>query len=1057
MPSKLTDSGQSAEEAELSRLREELAELREANAELARKVDLLSEVQVIGGMGSWREDPETGRFILSPEIQRLFEVAPAVAPTAEEALSAIHPDDREAARAVLVDPVAEGETRSARVRLRDIHGKIRWVQIIGKFGRPDGREPQRYGITQDISQLAQTEHELAESRERWQLALEGSQDGVWDWNLATDDVHYSDRWKTMLGYEPHEIYSGLDQWERLVHPDDYPETIAAARDYLEGRSKLYEREFRMKAKDGSWRWILARGKAVFDPSGKPTRMLGTHTDITHRKKEEEAFKRLSLVASKTTTGVIITDAEGRFSWVNKAFERLSGYTLDEVIGRTPGELLQGPATDPATRDLMHERVARGQGFNVEVLNYRKSGIPYWVEVEATPVHNEEGQLESFIAIETDITNRRLDRERIEESERRFRDISNAAGEYIWETDVDGCFTYVTERVQDVMGYPPGEFIGMHNVDLAAPEDREALARRIDEVVSRREAFSNFEVKLLHRDGREMWQSINGVPKFDRQGAWVGYRGAALDITRRKQVEEELSGVNQRFKLATNSARIGIWEYDPVNDRLEWDAIMHQILRLPPEKFRPDRDAWAQVIAPEDLPEFNRTLDTALQFGGNYQLNFRSSRPREDTRYITGNVLVVMDERGQPLRMIGSNWDVTEQKSAEAKALQARDEAEAANRAKGAFLAMMSHEIRTPMNGVIGMIDVIADTPLDQQQREYLDTIRSSSESLMTIINDILDYSKVDAGHMQLDKQPMRIEPLVSGALSLFATHAREKKLELVQRIDKTTPEAIIGDETRIRQILVNLISNAVKFTDRGRVTVKVSGHLLTDNRYEVHFSVTDTGQGLDEQQQSLLFQPFTQADASTTRKHGGTGLGLAISKSLVELMNGQIWFESSRLLGTIFHFTIEAEKTVPPSQPPKPSTITSPPGVKIYAGRILLAEDNPVNAKVARFVLNRFGCVSDLAENGEQVLAMHRANPYDLILMDVQMPEMDGIEATRIIREEAECADFPWIVGLSAAAMPEDQATAREAGMNDFVTKPLRPADLEAALLRAHTKITIEE
>ncbi|MGE9294698.1 MAG: PAS domain-containing protein [Puniceicoccales bacterium] len=1032
---------------QISRLEAQLHAARNETDALKQRVQFLSKGQLIGGMGGWEMDPASGRICLSSELHQLFDLHPEVNPTVDELLLAIHPDDREKARKVLVEPPDSHKQQTAQVRLRDAQGTVRWVQLIAQ-GDQSSESQRRYGVVQDISQLAQAEHELAASRERWQLALEGSDDGVWDWDLANNDVHYSDRWKQMLGYEPHEIHCGLDQWERLVHPEDLPAAMKATQNYLKGKCEQFQEEFRMRAKDGTWRWILSRGKAIFDAQGKPTRMLGTHADITHRKKQEEAFKRLSLVASKTTTGVVITDAGGRFTWINKAFERLTGYTMAEVLGKSPGSLLQGAATDRNVATAMREAVRLGQGFHVEVLNYRKSGVPYWVEVEATPVHDADGRLTSFIAIETDITNRRLDRERIEESERRFRDISNAAGEYIWESDINGCFTYVTERVKDVLGYTPGEFIGMHHVDLSPADCRDVIGRRIEAVISQRGELSNFEVRALHRDGHEIWQSINGVPRFDRRGNWVGYRGAAMDITRRKQIEQELSKVNRRFELATNSAQIGIWEYDPVNDRLEWDAIMHEIFSLPRERFRSNMEAWSYVVFPEDLPDFQHTLETALRTGGNYRLNFRISQPGEDIRHMTGNALVLLDDNRKPFRMIGSNWEVTDQKRAEAKAIQSRDEAEAANRAKGAFLAMMSHEIRTPMNGVIGMIDMLSDTKLNERQREYLDTVRSSSESLMTIINDILDYSKVDAGRMELQLKSVQVEPLLRHALSLFSTHAAEKKLELVLRVDDNVPAAIQGDETRIRQVLMNLISNAVKFTDQGRVTVKVSSTPQLDDRCELHFSVADTGVGLDEKKQQMLFQPFTQADIGSSRRYGGTGLGLAISKRLVELMGGRIWFESSRMLGTIFHFTIETRAAAPVDAPATPKPISQP-GKCLYSGRILLAEDNPVNCKVACFVLNRFGCSADIANNGLEAFKLFQEKPYDLILMDVQMPEMDGLEATRKIREHSGSSDSPWIIGLSAAAMQEDADIARQAGMNDFITKPLRPADLEAALLRA--------
>ncbi|GHB90849.1 PAS domain S-box protein [Cerasicoccus arenae] len=1032
---------------EIKRLRDELCTSQKRIAELEQKKNILTEAHEIGGIGSWELDPQSGELILSDEIRKLFNIDPDYNPSVEDVLNGIAPEHQPQFKAVLFGKIEDGKTVSARLRLHRQNGEIRWIRLIGRIRQTES-EPIRYGIVQDIEELAKAERVLAESEERWQLALEGSEDGVWDWDLRTNDVVFSDRWKSMLGYTSDDIENDYSAWETLLRPDDLPFAVAAINDYLEGRTKQYSAEFRMLTKEGEWCWIHSRGKAVFDHNGKPTRMLGTHTDITDRKKQEEAFKRLSLVASKTTTGVVITDEKGHLTWVNKAFERMTGFYMEDVLGKSPGSLLQGPATEAATNETMKQGIRMGQGFHVEILNYRKSGVPFWVEVEATPVHDVDGRLINFIAITTDITTRKLDRERIEESERRFRDISNAAGEFIWEHDINGHFTYASERVKEVTGFSPGEFIGLHPKDMIHPDAMEEFRARYTDIVTNQKTFNNMEVLTKHKNGSPIWLNISGVPMHNRDGVYVGYRGAGMDINQRKQTEEELSTLYQRFQLATNSGRIGIWEFDFSEKLLVWDAIMHEIFRLPAERFSGRLDSWSKVIVQEDYHNFESTLQTAIERGGNYRLNFRIIWPEGDIRYITGNALVLLDSNRQPMRIIGSNWDITEQKHAEEEAILAKEQAEEANRAKSAFLAMMSHEIRTPMNGVLGMVQALSETRLDEEQKDFLNTIESSSGSLMTIIDDILDYSKVEAGRLVLDLRPISIASIVPGALSLYSTHAAEKHLELVQRINDSVPKAIIGDETRIRQVLVNLINNAIKFTHRGRVTVKVSATTsMNDNSCQLHFSVADTGIGIKNDQLESLFEPFVQADASISRRYGGTGLGLAISRRLVELMGGEIWCESSRLLGTIFHFTINATVT-------DPNQLSSPPGSVHFGrlrnpGRILLAEDNPINRKVVQFILNRMGCVVDNAANGREALELFDEEPYDVVLMDVQMPEIDGITATKEIRKRTDDAETPWIIGLSAAATKEDEERAIEAGMNDFITKPLKPQELEAALHRA--------
>jgi signal transduction histidine kinase/ActR/RegA family two-component response regulator len=391
--------------------------------------------------------------------------------------------------------------------------------------------------------------------------------------------------------------------------------------------------------------------------------------------------------------------------------------------------------------------------------------------------------------------------------------------------------------------------------------------------------------------------------------------------------------------------------------------------------------------------------------------------------------------------------------------RAKEQAEAANQAKSSFLAMMSHEIRTPMNGVIGMAHLLRDTPLTPAQREYLQTIESSGESLLTIINDILDYSKIEAGRIDLENNPFELRQCLGEALDLFSTRTAGEALTLTSTVDSAVPGWIVSDATRLRQILVNLIGNAVKFTARGEVAVTVKVEATTP-ALQLHFAVRDTGIGIPADRLDRLFKSFSQVDISTSRKYGGTGLGLAISQRLATLLGGRMWVESTEGVGSTFHFTITATPHQPaaPAAPdaPRPSS-DSAAAAKLGLRcplRILLADDNPVNLKVAQMMLQRLGYLADPAGNGNEVLAAQELAPYDVILMDVEMPELDGLEATRLLRAAGGPAHRPWIVALTANAMADDRAKALAAGMNDFLTKPYRPDQLAAVLERAHRELT---
>ncbi|MEM7117307.1 MAG: ATP-binding protein [Chloroflexota bacterium] len=403
--------------------------------------------------------------------------------------------------------------------------------------------------------------------------------------------------------------------------------------------------------------------------------------------------------------------------------------------------------------------------------------------------------------------------------------------------------------------------------------------------------------------------------------------------------------------------------------------------------------------------------------------------------------------GQVIGSIAVVTDLSEQIKTQKELERAKELAEQAAQAKADFMASMSHEIRTPLNAVIGLTGLLLDTELTEEQRDFAETARRSGNALLVIINDILDFSKIEAGKLELEKQPFALERCLDESISLVAQDAREKRLKVAYDIAETVPSLIEGDVTRLLQVLVNLLSNAIKFTEQGQVFVWVTSQHLADEQFELHFRVKDTGIGIPANRVPYLFEPFSQVDVSTTRKYGGTGLGLAICDRLVKMMGGRIWVESQAGQGSTFHFTIRGRAAQALAAPISNKQVS----IDYHMGqrhplRILVAEDNPINQKVASHMLRRLGYRADIVANGLEAVEAVRRQSYDVVLMDVQMPEMDGVTATNLIKTEFEVIDCPRIVAMTANALSDDRRRYLDAGMDDYISKPVNIDELVSVL-----------
>ena len=785
-------------------------------------------------------------------------------------------------------------------------------------------------------------------------------------------------------------------------------------------------------------------------------VLAERMTASLRRAEAERHK-LALVASNTASGVLIMDTEWQIEWINEGFIRMMGYSLDEVRGRTPSSVLHGPETDPSALDSLDDTVGSGEPFKCEILYYTKAGEKCWVEVDI--------------------------------------------------------------------------------------------------------------------------QQLN-----DQKGALIGYMALQLDVTARRLAQEEIVRRESQLSFILNALPIGVsWTADPQKRNYWFNDGMYRISGLSRDTNSPF-DTFTAITVPEDRAlqdaEFARLRSGEID---QFSIEKRYFRPDGQLVWVVMTVQVYRS-RGQIEQEVATVVDITESKRRADELRDAKEAAERANTAKSEFLATMSHEIRTPMNGVIGMTSLLLDTPLSPTQREFTETIRYSGDALLTIINDILDFSKIESGRLDLEQEPFSVRECVESALDLLLPRVVEKKLDLLYEIADGVPETVRGDATRLRQVLVNLIGNAVKFTAHGEVVVSVHTEERNDGRTDLVFAVADTGIGIPTVGLSRLFRSFSQVDASTSRRFGGTGLGLAISRRLVELMGGRIRVESTEGKGSTFHFNVvvdsissrlrlfphgtktpladkrllivddntnsrrilttlagswglitraavsgaealrwlaageafdlaivdmqmpemdgvtfasELRRYRTPAQTPvvllsslgprellqhknlfagcinkpaKPvqlfeilsslltcveepaSVLNGTPAASVPAQpeRVLLAEDNRVNQKVALLILGKLGYRADVAANGHEVVDALSRQRYDVVLMDVQMPEMDGLEATEtVVKRWPNPNDRPWIIAVTANAMRGDRERCMAAGMDDYLTKPIRGDALAAAFERA--------
>jgi PAS domain S-box-containing protein len=522
--------------------------------------------------------------------------------------------------------------------------------------------------------------------------------------------------------------------------------------------------------------------------------------------------------------------------------------------------------------------------------------------------------------------------------------------------------------------------------------------------------------------------------------WLILQHRVRYMLRASRASEKLRESESRLSYAQHIAHLGNWDWNIKGNEVTWSDEVYRIFGLTPEAFSLSPDAFLSLVHPEDAQLVKRSLHEALYEHKPYKIDHRIVLPDGSARFVHQEGEVTFDEAGQATWMAGTVQDITERKEAEQALERAKEAAEAANQAKSEFLANMSHEIRTPMNAVVGMTGLLLDTALSPEQQEYAETVSTSAESLLDIINDILDFAKIEAGHLALERIEFDFRMSIEGVADMLAPTAYKKGLEFACMIRPEVPSLVRGDPGRLRQILVNLVGNAVKFTKKGEIVVRISLDKETETHATVRFAVTDTGIGIPADRMNRLFKPFSQADTSATRKYGGTGLGLIISKHLAEMMGGHIGVETKEEEGSTFWFTAVLQK-----QPEVKEALTVLPA-DIRGKKILLVDDNAANRELFRAYLTSWECQFGEASSGQEGLSLLReaveaGDPFHLAILDHMMPEMDGEALGRAVKADQGLKDTA-LVMVTSWGQRGDAARIKEIGFSAYLTKPIKQSQL---------------
>ena len=796
-------------------------------------------------------------------------------------------------------------------------------------------------------------------------------------------------------------------------------------------------------KDGRRIEISASVSPVRDAKGNLVAVACILRDITERKRAEEARAFLAAVVESSEDAIVAVSRDHKILGWNRGAQTIYGYTSEEILGQS-NRIFIPPEQSEEFEAIFDKVLAEGCVIRFESVRQRKDGRKVELALTYSPIKNPRGTVIGVSAIVRDITQSKATQQALHEADERYRDLVHNIPDVAWMVDEQLHITFASPNAEKMLGLPPAEFYRRGAgvwLEFIHRDDVDKVRASFRELFTTGELF-DVRVRVQRTDGVWIWMHARSVRTHTTGGIKFA-SGLLTDITEQTRAQEALLQSERKYRLLFERNMAGVFRCAQAGPFLDCNDAAAKILG-----YDSRRDLIGQSSSDIFLDIADREAsDTKMgEQGSVFNQELALRRKDGSVVWVMANTSLIQGPSGPEVE--GTFVDITVRKQAEEQMRVAKEAAEAASRAKSEFLANMSHEIRTPMNGVIGMIGLALDTDLNSEQREYLNTVKSSAESLLFILNDILDFSKIEARKLELERVPFSVRDVVQATTRELSLQAQQKKLSLLCHFAPDLPQIEIGDPGRLRQVLMNLVGNAIKFTERGEIMVLAKK--LTDETDEaiVQFSVSDTGIGIPAEKQKSIFEAFVQGDSSSTRQYGGTGLGLAIASQLVGLMGGHIWLESDRGIGSTFHFTarfgVADGKNLQAAAKPEQQAISAAQQKKLH---ILIADDNLTNSRLATRLVAKQGHSTVVVGSGRAVLKALEKENFDLVLMDVQMPDMDGFEATSFIREQERGTQkhLP-IIAMTAHAMSGDRERCLEAGMDAYVTKPVDAKKLLAAI-----------